>query len=122
MRLQFQVDVSFCFPTGSPIFEEHRRSYRFTPNPKYRIHRRSLATADADYESLHTYIFLFWGLAGPWLARNEGMDPYSSPGVTHSGSFYFLSIPSFPAIQRPVSLGLGPDSLYTGSIGSSRVV
>ena len=34
----------------------------------------------------------FWiqGLAGLWLGRNEGMDAYSSPYVTHYSSFNFL--------------------------------
>ena len=65
---------------------------------------------------------------GLWLARSEEMDPYSSPCITHSGSFHVLfrsfllnakpktlspkpyiphynslhfSTPSFPANQRP---------------------
>ena len=27
---------------------------------------------------------------GLWLARNEGMDPYSGPYITHYSSFHFL--------------------------------
>ena len=29
------------------------------------------------------------------------MDPYSSPYITRDSTFYFISIPSFPANQRP---------------------
>ena len=28
--------------------------------------------------------------SGLWLARNEGMDPYSSPYITHSSSSHAL--------------------------------
>ena len=29
-------------------------------------------------------------VTGLWLARNEGMDPYSSPYITHYSRFHFL--------------------------------
>ena len=34
---------------------------------------------------------LIAGYSGFWLARSEGMDPYSSPYITHCSSFHFLS-------------------------------
>ena len=40
------------------------------------------------------------GFTDLWLARNEGMDPYSSPYIIVV-SFSF-SVPSFPANQRAV--------------------
>ena len=42
-----------------------------------------------------------WGLTSSWLARNEGMDPYSSPYITQYTSFHAFSSRSFPANQRP---------------------
>ena len=35
-----------------------------------------------------------------WVARNEGMDPDSSPNINHHNDSHFLSIPSFPADQK----------------------
>ena len=40
--------------------------------------------------------------SGLWLARNEGMDPNSSPYITIIVVSIFVSIPSFPAKQMPV--------------------
>ena len=41
-----------------------------------------------------------------WLARNEGMDPYSSPYMSlynpHSSPSILCTIPSFPANRRQV--------------------
>ena len=36
------------------------------------------------------------------LARNEGMDPYSGPYITHCSSFHFLFHSLIPANQEPV--------------------
>ena len=46
---------------------------------------------------------------GPWLARNDGMDPYGSAYINPLSLFPF-SIPSFPANQRPVMRDLSMSS------------
>ena len=35
-----------------------------------------------------------------WLARNEGMDPYSSPPITPDGSFHFLCHSVIPQLTK----------------------
>ena len=35
-----------------------------------------------------------WVTSGLWVARNEGMDPYCCPSITHNGCFHVLFHPA----------------------------
>ena len=41
-----------------------------------------------------------------WLARNEGMDPYSSPYITHHCSFHFLFHSCIPTLNPKIVVSM----------------